>query len=192
MDLLTETAGIRRAREGDLERLRAIEWAAGQMFAAVGLPEIAADEPPTVAELRAHLDGIWVYGDPAVAYIATEPVDGLLHIEQVSVHPDHAGRRIGRALIEHVARLAGTAVTLTTYADVPWNGPYYSRLGFRPLADGELTAGLRRIREREAASGLDIRPRLAMRREPSPPEDGGVIPTPNRPVCGIGRAPEPA
>jgi len=61
-----------------------------------------------------------------------------------------------------------------------------------PLADGELTAGLRRIREREAAIGLDIRPRLAMRREPSPPEDGGVIPTPNRPVCGIGRAPEPA
>ena len=162
------TAGpteIRQAREDELGRLREIEWAAGQVFATVGLESIAAHEPPSVDVLRRHLDGIWVYGDPAVAYISTELVDGCLHIEQVSVHPDHARRGIGRELIEYVARRAGLPLTLTTFADVPWNGPYYERLGFRPLSDDELTEGLRRIRRAETEMGLDIRPRIAMRRE---------------------------
>lgn len=93
-------------------------------------------------------------------------MDGALHIEQVSVHPGHARRGIGRALIEHLA--AGTdapALTLTTFTEVPWNAPYYARCGFRPLAAGEVTPGLREIRRREAEHGLDRWPRLCMRRE---------------------------
>jgi predicted N-acetyltransferase YhbS len=87
----------------------------------------------------------------------------------VSVHPDVAGRRIGRGLIEHLAawarERAAPALTLTTFAEVPWNAPYYQRLGFRILADRELTAGLRQIRTAEAEHGLDRWPRVAMRRE---------------------------
>ena len=162
------TTAIRPARDGDVPRLRDIERAAGRAFAALGMTTIAEDEPPSPAELRSHLRAgyAFVHGDPAVAYLIAGMVDGALHIEQVSVHPDHAGRRIGRDLIEHAARLAGTAVTLTTFADVPWNAPYYERLGFRRLADAELTDGLRRIRRREAAHGLDRWPRVVMRRPP--------------------------
>ena len=40
------------------------------------------------------------------------------------------------ALIEHVAGWArahgSPALTLTTFTEVPWNAPYYERLGFRP------------------------------------------------------------
>lgn len=57
------------------------------------------------------------------------------------------------------------ALTLTTFAEVPWNAPYYERCGLRPLADAELTGGLREIRAREATYGLDRRPRVCMRRE---------------------------
>ncbi len=158
---------VRRAREDDLARMREIERAAGRAFAELGMTAIAEDEPPSVATLRAYQRAgrAWVHGDPAVAYLLAEAVDGNLHIEQVSVHPDHAGQRIGRALIEHVADLAGTPVTLTTFADVPWNAPYYERLGFRRLAEAELTAGLRWIRRREAEHGLDRWPRVVMRRE---------------------------
>ena len=50
------------------------------------------------------------------------------HIEQVSVHPNHAHQGIGRALIEKAASWAIAhghhELTLTTYVDVPWNGPY--------------------------------------------------------------------
>lgn len=173
---------IRRARADDLPRLREIERAAGRAFAGLGMTAIAEDEPPSLAALEAYRRAgrLWVHGDPAMAYLIAEPVDGNLHIEQVSVHPDRAGHRLGRALIEHVAALAGTPVTLTTFADVPWNAPYYERIGFRRLADADLTGGLRRIRRREAELGLDRWPRVAMRR------DGGVSPTPDRDGGGIG------
>jgi hypothetical protein len=54
---------------------------------------------------------------------------------------------------------------LTTFTDVPWNAPYYQRLGFRRLSDDKLTPGLRAIRAREAAIGLDRWPRCCMRRD---------------------------
>jgi hypothetical protein len=57
------------------------------------------------------------------------------------------------------------ALTLTTFRDVPWNAPYYARIGFRVLVEAELTQGLRGIRDAEAAHGLDRWPRVCMRRE---------------------------
>jgi GNAT superfamily N-acetyltransferase len=84
------------------------------------------------------------------------------------VHPDHARRRLGRALLDRLIEWAERqrlpAVTLTTYTEVPWNGPYYERCGFRYLTDAELTPGLRAIRAAEAAHGLDRWPRACMRR----------------------------
>jgi GNAT superfamily N-acetyltransferase len=104
-----------------------------------------------------------------VAYLLADIVDGNAHIEQVSVHPRHSRKGLGKALIEQAvvwARRRGLgAVTLTTFADVPWNAPYYQRLGFRRLQEAELTPGLRAIRAREAAIGLDRWPRCCMRRD---------------------------
>ncbi|MFG3227487.1 GNAT family N-acetyltransferase [Kitasatospora sp. NPDC048194] len=164
---------IRTAVDDDLALLVDLERAAGAPFAAIGMPEIAEDEPPAPEELAHYLrHGVALVAQvpdgPIAGYLLAEPVDGALHIEQVSVHPDHARRGIGRALIEHLAehRSAGApALTLTTFADVPWNAPYYVRCGFRPLADHELTPGLRRIRRREADHGLDRWPRICMRRD---------------------------
>ena len=55
------------------------------------------------------------------------------------------------------------AMTLTTFRDVAWNGPYYAKLGFQPLAEVDLGPELRVIRDHEQADGLDVRPRQAMR-----------------------------
>ncbi|EHK81871.1 hypothetical protein [Rhodococcus pyridinivorans] len=64
-----------------------------------------------------------------------------------------------------MARDAGFgSLTLTTYRDVPWNGPYYARLGFRTVADDALSPGLTRIRVEERKHGLDRWPRTVMRR----------------------------
>ncbi len=106
-------------------------------------------------------------GAGLVGYLIADLVDGCAHVEQVSVLPSQRGRRIGEGLVEHLAGWARDrglpALTLTTYRDVPWNGPHWVRLGFRELiAPGP---GLRAIREHEAARGLDVWPRLAMRRE---------------------------
>ncbi|AZM59231.1 MULTISPECIES: GNAT family N-acetyltransferase [unclassified Streptomyces] len=167
---------IRPAAPGDLPVLQDIERAAGTPFRAIGMPDIADDEPPAldVLERYRRAGRCWVAagaGDAErpVAYLIAEPVDGALHVEQISVHPDAARRGVGRALLAYAAdraRAEGlTALTLTTFADVPWNAPYYTRLGFRALTEPELTPGLRRIRAEESAHGLDRWPRVCMRAE---------------------------
>ncbi|WP_433858860.1 GNAT family N-acetyltransferase [Streptomyces kronopolitis] len=169
---------IRRASPAELPLLRDVERAAGAPFHTLGMAWVADDEPPSLAELAvfqgagralvAHpeRDGTGGAAGP-VAFLLWEPVDGCTHVAQVSVRPDHARRGIGRALIDRAERDGGPVpVTLTTFAEVPWNAPYYARIGFRVLPGAGLTPGLRAIRAREAALGLDRRPRVCMRREP--------------------------
>ncbi|MGX1880566.1 GNAT family N-acetyltransferase [Streptomyces sp. NPDC055287] len=166
---------IRHATLAELPRLQAIERAAGEPFRALGMAAIADDEPPALEVLDGYRRAgrAWVAADAddrADAYLIWDVVDAAAHIEQVSVHPRASRRGLGRALITHVASHATadetlTALTLTTFAEVPWNAPYYARLGFRTLADAELTAGLRNIRREEAAHGLDRWPRVCMRCE---------------------------
>ncbi|AYV31540.1 Acetyltransferase (GNAT) family protein [Streptomyces sp. ADI95-16] len=164
---------IRSVLVGELPLLQDIERAAGLCFRDVGMPEIADDEPLPLDELAGYQrSGLaWVAVDDAdapVAYLIADRVDGNLHVEQVSVHPDSAHRRIGRALLDHLAVLAAAeavpALTLTTFAEVPWNAPYYERCGFEPLDEAALGPGLRAVRAREASHGLNRWARVCMRR----------------------------
>jgi GNAT superfamily N-acetyltransferase len=160
------------AGDDELGVLREIEAEAGEAFAHFGMPEVAAYEALPVADLRVYADAgrAWVAvddDDRPIAYLIAEPVDGCLHIDQVSVRPSHARRGVGRSLIEYAADRATDypALTLTTFTEVPWNGPYYVRRGFRYLADAEITPGLEKIRAHEAGLGLDRWPRACMRRD---------------------------
>jgi GNAT superfamily N-acetyltransferase len=163
---------IRPARMDDLATLVGIEAAAGAAFRKLGMNAVADDDPGSVEDLEPYAETGRAFvavdsEDRPVGYLLVDAVDGAAHIEQVSVHPDHARRRIGRALIERAASWARSrglgALTLTTYLEVPWNGPYYERLGFSYLATEEETPGLRAVRKREQAGGLDAWPRACMR-----------------------------
>ncbi len=164
---------IRLARADDVPRCQQIEVEAGAVFRTVGLDAIADDDPPTIAELQAHLDTatIWVAEDRelgVVGYAIASVVDGEGHVDQVSVAPVASGRRIGARLVDQIATWASTqgldALTLTTFRDVAWNGPYYARLGFTVLDEGACGPQLRAIRQRERDSGVELAPRIAMRR----------------------------
>jgi hypothetical protein len=122
-----------------------------------------------------------------VGFVIVDMVDGAAHIEQVSVVPGHQGQGVGRALIDQVGRWAGenglTALTLTTFNDVPWNRPLYEHLGFRVLAAEEIAPGLHAVMAAEAAHGLDPATRVAMRKDsrlemavPRPSPGSGVSP----------------
>lgn len=160
---------IRVASLTDLPALGDIERAAGEPFRDLGMAAIADDEPFTLAELTTYQRAgrAWVYGDPPVSYVLVDEIDGYAHIEQVSVHPGHSRQGIGRMLIDHVGTWATSrglaGLTLTTFTEVPWNAPYYARLGFRVVTD--LSPGLRAVRAHEAAIGLDAWPRVVMRRD---------------------------
>jgi GNAT superfamily N-acetyltransferase len=165
---------IREAKQEDLPRLRKIERRAGELFRELGMEAVADDEPPTISDLLPYLrDGrAWVATndrDVPVAYLLLEVVDDGGHIEQVSVDPIHSRLGLGRVLIERAAAWARqhalTSLTLTTFAEVPWNAPYYETLGFRRLSKREMTPSLDNIRRREAANGLTAWPRVCMRRD---------------------------
>jgi GNAT superfamily N-acetyltransferase len=172
---------IRAAVAADLPVMRDIERAAGALFAGIGMPEIAGDEPPSPEELAGYqaVGRAWVAAvdaGAAVAYLIADLVDGDVHVEQVSVHPRAARRGIGRSLLEHAAGYATArgagALTLTTFAEVPWNAPYYARCGFRVIPDVDLSPALSAIRDREIAHGLHRWPRVTMRRTLTPAAPG--------------------
>lgn len=132
---------IRPAAPDELPVLQDIERAAGAAFRDLGMAAVADDEPPAldVLERYRRAGRAWVAcagGDGPAGYLICEPVDGALHIEQVSVHPDAARRGMGRALLAYAADRAHeeglTGLTLTTFTEVPWNAPYYASRLPRP------------------------------------------------------------
>jgi ribosomal protein S18 acetylase RimI-like enzyme len=162
---------IRPARLDDVPALIEIERAASEMFRSLSLDFVADDDPGSPEELAPYVHGERAFvatdaTDLPIAYIILDAVDGAAHIEQVSVHPEHARQGIGRELIDRAAAWACAnglrSLTLTTYVDVPWNAPYYRRLGFRHLSPREETAGLRMIKRGERAAGLEVWPRTSM------------------------------
>jgi hypothetical protein len=68
----------------------------------------------------------------------------------------------------HVCEWAAAAgyesVSLSTFRDIPWNMPFYARLGFRVVRDSELGPALRGVVEDERRRGLDPSRRVVMRR----------------------------
>jgi GNAT superfamily N-acetyltransferase len=154
-----------------------LERAAGRRFPPERIPDPEHTYP--VAELEsARLNGLLLVaaadadaGAPAVpeepaGFAVCTVIEGWLHLEEVSVHPDHGRRGLGRRLVDAVAGLAearGLAgVTLTTFEDVPWNAPFYGRMGFQVVPDAEMPEWLAARLADEAASGLTRR--VAMRR----------------------------
>jgi GNAT superfamily N-acetyltransferase len=157
----------------ELDLLREIERDAGQAFAEIGMDEIANDEPLSVRKLGLFLTAgrAWVAvddQDSPVAYLLSRVVDGAAHIEQVSVARVAASHRVGAMLIDHLSRTAADgepmAVTLTTFRDVPWNAPYYERLGFVVVPAADQGPQLAALVAREALAIPGNFPRVAMRR----------------------------
>jgi len=162
---------IRRARPAELDQLPAIEHAAAAQFRTTVFAALA-DAPLSTEELDPAHDHIWVAVDSTdapVGFALVHRLATVAHLHELDVHPAHARRGLGGLLIETVADWAKgeglRAITLTTFRDIPWNGPYYARIGFRPLATGELSAELRAISAAEAAAGLPVAGRVCMRRD---------------------------
>ena len=85
----------------------------------------------------------------------------------MDVHPNHGRLGIGAALVRTVicwARAEGhPTVTLTTFRHLPWNAPFYRRLGFLDVPDEDLSAELAQHLDNEERNGLDRSKRVAMR-----------------------------
>lgn len=65
------------------------------------------------------------YMSKLAGFLAWEPRDDRSFIYEVGVHPDHQAKALGAMLIDALVQ-----PSLSCFAEVPWNKPYYERLGF--------------------------------------------------------------
>jgi GNAT superfamily N-acetyltransferase len=160
------------ARPRDLGLLAAIELAAARLL--VGhAPESVLNETTSQETLeRALRDAhLWVVlaDEVPVGFAHVEVIESnAVHLEEIDVCPEHGRRGLGTKLVMHVCEWAAaagyTSVSLTTFRDVPWNMPFYARLGFSVVPVSELSPGLRAVVDDERRRGLDPSRRVVMRR----------------------------
>lgn len=168
------SVAIRLTNTADAHILPDVERSSARAFLAEpDLAWIADDHVLTVAQ---HLGFItagahWVAVDTEigpVGFVAAERFDPELHIWELSVRAEWQGRGIGRRLIAAAcvaAEAAGlSAATLTTFRDVPWNAPFYAKIGFTILEGDEIGERLAKIFAHERELGLPVERRCAMRR----------------------------
>jgi GNAT superfamily N-acetyltransferase len=173
---------IASARPHDVGRVPLIELAAAALLRGHAPDSVLAETTSEEELLRASRQGLlWVAlaDDVAVGFALVRIIDGrTAHLEEVDVLPEHGRRGLGTRLVAHACRWAETngfeCVTLTTFRDVPWNRPFYERLGFRVMCTTELSPKLHAIVDGETRRGLDPARRVVMRRwtlhraEPTP------------------------
>lgn len=135
---------VRSAAASDLDVLAGIETAADALFeplfGTTGWGDAPSgserlNEPGLLLVVAEEEDG------PAVGFVHVLHNGDGAHIEQLSVHPMHTRRGHGTALLEaaidEAAERGATVLTLRTYADVPWNAPFYAAAGFHERPEPE-------------------------------------------------------
>jgi GNAT superfamily N-acetyltransferase len=162
---------LRLARTSDAEAMPAIERAAAVAFA--GEPGLASlDLTGTRSEadyarlirkghcLVAHV------GEAMAGFLVAERFSRELHIWEMDVAPPFQRRGIGAGLVRAAqidARNSGiAALTLTTFRDVPWNAPFYARLGFDEVTALDAHPRLAGELANEVDDGLPAEKRCAM------------------------------
>ena len=152
--------------------LAAIEQAAASLFPSGAIPEaIREDSVPLPILEEALLSGtllIALAGNGmAVGFGLLREEEGYAVLAQLDVMPEHGRRGIGKKLVQGLlgrARALGYEVVyLTTFDHIPWNRPFYERLGFRILDEGTMPHFLIQTLSAERARGM-VR-RVAMRKD---------------------------
>lgn len=103
-----------------------------------------------------------------VGFIVTKLLHNSCFVVELSVHPAHGRQGIGSALMEACCMGAITRgaqqVTLTTFRYVPWNIPFYQRLGFRQMSAEQWSPEISAIVQHEARYGFQPAHRVVMMR----------------------------
>lgn len=158
IDQLSSVPTIRPAAASDLDLVADIDKDACTSYVDLDSAldvELPADHPFARAEV-ARWNEILRAGDLFFAFSpAGEPVgfaalclvDGLPFLEQISVRRAAMRRGVGRSLMAFAQRWSAPKgeLWLTTYGHVPWNGPWYERMGFVRVAESAWGPELRAI-----------------------------------------------
>jgi ribosomal protein S18 acetylase RimI-like enzyme len=154
-----------------LELLPEIERSAATLFPEDVLPqELRTQTIPIESFEAAHQRSLlWIavtLDNKPVGFALAADHGMTLHLEELDVHLDYQGQGIGKAMMDEVCQSAIKTgyhgITLTTFSHIPWNAPWYERLGFRRLNPEELSPELSAILRDEIQRGLNPKLRVAM------------------------------
>ncbi|HSA60841.1 MAG TPA: GNAT family N-acetyltransferase [Nitrospiraceae bacterium] len=166
---------VRRATPNDIALLQDVERTAALLFKTypgeAGLTEEIYREANSVEtfENAQRAGRLWVAVTPTsevVGFALVMEIAGFAHLEEIDVLPSHGQQGLGSALLSAVCSWAQTAgypaVTLRTFRDVPWNGPFYLRRGFRVVNSSDVSKHHLDLEASERKRGLRTELRVTM------------------------------
>ncbi len=143
---------IRDTRADELAALQEIDIAANEIFRDTGLLDLSPgsvhSEPIPENLLRVGLGEALLWcavedRDIPVGFALASRKENALYLDQVSVTPAHSGKGYGTYLVRRVLKEAKRRkvqrVSLSTFRHIPWNGPFYRKLGFQEIPVWRLT-----------------------------------------------------
>jgi GNAT superfamily N-acetyltransferase len=170
--MATSDIAIRAARARDLPLLGPLEDRAALRFKdsrhphCVSLPHFDVNR---LAELS-EAGTVWVAvnaADEPIGFVIAQRWGDDGYVHELDVEEAYGRRGVGRRLLARVAEWAraegATSLLLSTFSDVPWNAPFYARLGFAVVPLEAYTIAMLAQRERDAAAGMPLTSRAIMR-----------------------------
>jgi len=159
---------IEPAKPEHLVALPAIERAAAEIFPKGMISDEAKDYVLSLEEFEKALakKHLWVAITTAnqpvgFALVTVNTSDKSAMLAELDVDPAHQQKGLGAAMVQTVIKWARQKgfkhLLLTTFSNVPWNAPFYKKMGFRILSRNELTAALEAFLEKEDQLGLKNR-----------------------------------
>ena len=170
---MNESVKLRTASLSDVPIMQSLEVDAARRYGTMKDYEFCTQLPPRSRAEHIHVQehgAAWLVGlgDKVIGFLLALPVDGRAHVLEVATEYGSQGKGFGRRLFAEfhswAADIGYSEVTLTTYRDVPWNAPFYERMGYQIIAVDARRPELMTIRAEEAAAGFDRAPRVAMER----------------------------
>lgn len=165
---------IRLALRHEIPEIQKVDLAASRLFVPTGLidegPEGPEPVPADILLAGIKNDLLFVsinqYNVP-VGFVLSRIQMPDLYLEQISVDPEHGNRGIGASLLKHTIteadRLKLRGVTLSTFRTLAWNGPFYSKHGFKEIPRRFMQPWMFAL-ERIQSQTMDVRLRCFMRR----------------------------
>jgi len=155
-----------------LAAVPAIEQAAAGLIPEEDLPlalRFLVTSPDVLVE--AQQDGrIWMAlgaDQVPVGFAYAVVMAGEAHLDETNVHPRHGRRGLGKRLVQAVidwSKASGfAALTLITFHHLPWNAPFYAKLGFEIVPPELVIPEHRELIEAEADAGINAADRIVMR-----------------------------
>lgn len=138
---------ICNATASNISQICAISDSATKKFATISALKDLADDLQEPVQVQKWLAQGRIYlavssGEP-IGFIAAYPIDDAVYIAEVAVIESFQGKGVGGKLVDAAIQwalvrclhdgLKSAKVSLTTYADVPWNGVWYRKRGFREV-----------------------------------------------------------